>query len=130
MWLPSCCWQPALARLPQSVLSSLTMADPSSAIIAKWNSDEMPGTIQDVATWAGITGAFFSELVANLGCDEGDRGYGHYRAIAALTEEEEQEVFATLTIDGLGLTQIQLGKLRAFARAARVAAGVQMTTAQ
>ena len=76
------------------------MADPSAAKVAEWNSEETPGTVQAVATWAGITGVFFTELLANLGCDEADAGFGHYRSIAALTEEEEQEVFATLTIAG------------------------------
>ena len=66
------------------------MADPSAATIAAWNAENAPGTIQDVATWAGISGAFLAALVDNLGCDEADRGFGHYRAVAALTEDEEQ----------------------------------------
>ena len=69
--------------------------------MAAWNAENSPATIQDVAAWAGTTGDFLAELAANLGCDDADPGFGHYRAIAALTEEEEQAVFATLTINRL-----------------------------
>ena len=81
--------------------------------MALWNSEDSLGTVEAVARWAGITGAFFTVLMDNFGADADYVGFGYDRSIAALTEKEEQDVFSTLSVGRQPLKKLQLGKLRA-----------------
>ena len=62
--------------------------DPSATIIALWNSESAPATLSVVAEWAGVTGSLQAALWSGLGADPQE----HYRALAALSEEEVIEI--------------------------------------
>ena len=82
--LPALCAAYVFYEFPADV-----MAGPSPMTIAQWNEEGSPASLETVARWAGISGSSLSALADNLGADAEDPGYGHYRSVAALTEDEE-----------------------------------------
>ena len=104
--------------------------DPSPAVIARWVSDENPGTVGDVCEWAGVRGALKQALLADLDAEETD----HFRGLAAMPEETVKDTIDELLVQtetgGVAVSKMQAAKLSILFRAARVAAGVQPTTAE
>ena len=120
---------PRLFTLVHSELQAYTM-DPSAAVILRWNSDDQPGTVGDVAAWAGLSEAVRTAIYEDLGAT-GDQ---HYRSLAAMDADTVAETIEELLIDGphggRAPTKMQAAQLYCFFRAARVAAGVQRTVAE
>ena len=104
--------------------------DPSAACIARWTSDDAPGTVADLCTWAGVRGALKAALMADIDAEDDD----HFRGLAAMPEEVVKGTIDGLMVDGdvggVAVPKMQAAKLVTLFRAARVAAGVQPTTAE
>ena len=91
--------------------------DPSAETITTWN--EAAGAVHQVFEWAGLGDEVTSVIMGTLDLDPGD----HYRALAMFEYDE-------LPLQDLGLTLGQRKKVHLALRGARVAAGVQLTTAE
>ena len=74
----------------------LATMDPSAAMIARWNSDDQPGTVGDLCTWAGVAGALRDAILDDLGANADQ----HYRSLAAMDADTVKETIDDLLIGG------------------------------